>query len=88
MAKQELTFDEFCSKPMELVMHISAEKEHYSHRINREIGVQKITVTRKDKHGGFGASRNIYILDSDPNNYKTADQVYVAYMSQVCGVSA
>jgi hypothetical protein len=86
--KPELTFEEFCAKPMDLVMHMSAEKEHYLHRCNREIGVTKIVITKVKKNGGFGKSYTAYMLDDDKRNFTTSDQVYVAYMEQVCGVKS
>jgi acyl CoA:acetate/3-ketoacid CoA transferase alpha subunit len=84
---KELTFEEFCAKPMELVMHISAEKEHYLHRANREVGVTKIVITKVGKYGGFGKSYTSYILKDDERVFTTADQVYLAYMEKVCGVN-
>lgn len=83
---KELTLEEFCSKPMRLVMHISGEKEHYLHRFNDELGVTKVVVTKVKKHGGFGKSSTIYLLDYDTRTFTTADQVYLAYMDKVCGV--
>lgn len=85
---KELTFEEFCSKPMRLVMHISGEKEHYLHRFNDELGVTKVVVTKVKKHGGFCKSSTIYLLDYDTRTFTTADQVYLAYMEKVCGVKS
>jgi len=85
---KELTFEEFCAQPMQLVMHISAEKEHYLHRHAPTVGVSKIVITRVKKHGGFGKSTATYHLKNDKQVFTTADQVYVAYMERVCGVTA
>ena len=87
MTKQkELTFEEFCAQPMQLVMHISGEKEHYLHRCATDVGVSKITITRVKKTGGFGKSYSTYHLRDDERVFKEADQVYLAYMEKVCGV--
>ena len=42
---KELTFEEFCAQPMQLVIHIIAEKEHYLHRHASTVGVSKIVIT-------------------------------------------
>lgn len=83
---KEYTFEEFCALPMRLVMHISAEKEHYLHRHNDEAGVSKIVITRIKKDGGFGKSYPSYHLTGDERVFLTADQVYLAYMEKACGV--
>ena len=83
----ELTFEEFCALPMRLVMHMSAEKEHYLHRCNDEVGVSKIVITRVKKHGGFGKSYTSYYLKNDERLFNTPDQVYLAYMEKACGVT-
>jgi len=85
---KELTFEEFCALPMELGLHISGDKEHYLHRYNRETNINKVVITPKKKNGGFGKPSTIYYIPNDPVNYLTADQVYVAYMEQVCGVTS
>jgi hypothetical protein len=84
---KEYTFEEFCALPMELGMHISGDKEHYLHRFNPSTGVNKITITRVKKEGGFGRSLSHYYLQDDKRTFTTADQVYVAYMEKVCGVN-
>ena len=85
---KELTFEEFCALPMTLSMHISGEKEHYLHRFQRETDINKVVITRVKKTGGFGKSRTLYYLPNDTRTFNTADQVYVAYMERVCGVTA
>lgn len=85
---KELTFEEFCALPMELGLHISGEKEHYLHRYNRETNVNKVVITEVKKTGGFGKSCTTYYIPNDPQNFETADQVYVAYMERVCGVTS
>lgn len=84
--RPEYTFEEFCAQRMELVMHISGNKEHYMHRFNKETGVNKVTVTQKKKNGDYGNPSSIYYINDDPNNYDTVDQIYVAYMKKVCGI--
>lgn len=85
--RPELTFEEFCALPMQLSMHISGTNEHYLHRFNPSTSVQKVTITRVRKAGGFGKSYTLYYLPDDERTFTTADQVYVAYMEYVCGVS-
>jgi hypothetical protein len=85
---KELTFEEFCAQPMQLVMHISAEKEHYLHRHAPTVSVSKIVITPVKKHGGFGEPSSTYMLGDDERLFKTADQVYLAYMEKVCGVKS
>lgn len=87
MKRPELTFEEFCAQPMQLVMHISGEKEHYLHRHAPAVGVSKITITRVNKHGGFGKYSSTYHMRDDTRVFKEADQVYLAYMEKVCGVA-
>ena len=85
---KELTFEEFCAKPMRMVMHLNGEKENYLHRFNDDLRVSKTTITKKNKYGESTKSFDVYILDHDPRNFQTADQIYVAYMEQVCGVKS
>lgn len=85
-AMKELTFEEFCAQPMELVMHISAEKEHYLHRHAKDVGVSKITITKVKKTGGFGKSTSTYYMKDDKRVFATPDQAYLAYMEKVCGL--
>lgn len=85
---KELTFEEFCNQPMQLVMHISGEKEHYLHRHASNVGVSKIDITRVNKFGGFGKSTSTYHLKDDKRVFNEPDQVYLAYMERVCGVTA
>lgn len=83
---KELTFEEFCAQPLQLVMHISGEKEHYLHRHASTVGVSKFVITRVKRGGGFGKSYVTYVLKDDDRVFKEPDQVYVAYMERVCGV--
>lgn len=85
---KELTFEEFCAQPLELVMHISGEKEHYLHRHAKSVGVSKFVITRVKKTGGFGKTYVTYILKDDDRVFNEPDQVYLAYMERVCGVKA
>ena len=85
---KELTFEEFCEQPLELVMHISAEKEHYLHRHAKSVGVSKIVITRVKKGGGFGKSYTTYFLKNDDRVFTEPDQVYLAYMERVCGIES
>jgi hypothetical protein len=86
MTRPELTYEEFCARPMTLYMHLSGDKEHYIHRFNQETGVNKVTITLKKKDGSFGKSTDSYYIADDPVTYYTPDQMYVAYMKKVCGI--
>jgi predicted Rdx family selenoprotein len=66
---------------------VQGDKEHYLHRYNRETNVNKVVITRKKKNGGFGKSSIIYYFPNEVENYKTADQIYLAYMEKVCEVN-
>jgi hypothetical protein len=85
---KEYTFAEFCELPMTMSMHISGSKEHYLHRFQRETNVNKVVITPVKKNGEFGKASVIYYLPEDSRTFHTADQVYVAYMEKVCGVSS
>jgi len=85
---KEYTFAEFCELPMTLSMHISGSKEHYLHRFQRETNVNKVVITKVDKYGRLGKSSTIYYLPEDSRSFNSIDQVYVAYMEKVCGVSS
>lgn len=86
--RPEYTFEEFCALPMMMSMHISGEKEHYLHRFNPSTGVNKVIITKVKKNGEFGKATTFYYLPDDKRSFTTADQVYVAYMEYVCGVTA
>lgn len=86
--RPELTFEEFCTLPMTLGMHISGSREHYLHRFNPSTGVNKVVVTPIRKNGEFGRPVCFYYLPEDKRTFHSADQVYVAYMEIVCGVTA
>lgn len=83
---REYTFEEFCQLPMELVFHMSGTKEHYLHKVNKETGVYKITITPVKRNGEFGTPTTIFYFGDLA--YDTADQAYVAYMEKACGVTA
>ncbi len=83
----ELTFEEFCAKPMQLVIHLNGQKENYLHRHCAEVQVSTITITKKNKWGHFAKSKTMYIFSLTGDDYETADQVYLAYMEKACGIT-
>ncbi len=85
---RELTFAEFCQMPMELVWHISGDREHLLSKFNKETGVLRHTVTRINRRGEFGKATTTYSLEGDSRTFTAPDQVYVAYMEKVCGVKS
>ena len=85
---RELTFEEFCKQPMDLVIHLNGQKENYLHRHAPDVQVSTITITKKNKHGDCTTSKTMYIFCETGDDYETPDQIYVAYMEQVCGVKS
>lgn len=83
----ELTFEEFCAKPMQLVIHLNGQKENYLHRHCPEVQVSTITISKKNKWGDITGSKTTYIFSLTGDDYDTADQVYLAYMENVCGIT-
>ncbi len=62
-----------------------------AHRVHRndECGVQKEVVTKRKRHGdyygGWESGEVYFYLDRDERQFRTVDQLYVAYMERVCG---
>lgn len=83
---KEYTYEEFCKLPMTLVYHISSEREYTSVRINKETDVGRISITPNEYNGYTGNAEIFYTFDH--KTYDTSDQVYVAYMEKVCGVTS
>lgn len=90
--KPELTFAEFCKLPFQYKMGMSFDwGAHRVHR-NDEHGLQMEYVTKRQRHGdiysGWQEQETTYFLDGDERQFDTPDQLYVAYMEQVCGVKS
>lgn len=57
---------------------------------NEELGIQKDAVTKRkrcgDIYSGWKDAQVSFFLDSDEREFKTIDQLYLAYMEKACGV--
>lgn len=88
---KELTFEEFCEIPMRHTMGISFDWGSLRMYRNEELGIQKDVVTKRKRKGdiysGWKDAQVSFLLDSDKREFKTVDQLYVAYMEKVCGVT-
>lgn len=90
MKKPELTYEEFLAKPM--VYHTGLRFDWGAYRTyrNDDLGIQKEVITRQevvgDIYSGWHAGQVCYYLDGDDRTFTTPDQLYVAYMEQVCNI--
>ena len=91
-ALPELTFDEFTKLHMTNLMHVSYDWGAVNVDINFEHGLRKERITKRKKkgdyYGGWQEPDVSYFLDWDAREFKTVDQLYVAYMEKACGVTA
>ena len=91
MNRTELTFEEFCSLPTTYVLGMVYDWGARRMRRNEQIGLQiEVTTKRKRKgdiYSGWHKGKVTYFLDDDERQFDTLDQVYVAYMEKVCGVT-
>ena len=92
MKNKELTFEEFCQVPLQHTMGISYDWGSHRMYRNEELGLQKQVITKRKRKGdiysGWKDGVAAYFLDRDERQFDTPDQVYVAYMEKVCGVTA
>ncbi len=88
---KELTFEEFCALPMQYTQGMSFDWGAMRLYRNNETGVQKEIVTERmvkgDIYSGWKPQEAVYFLDGDGRQFEAIDQLYVAYMEKVCGVS-
>ena len=89
-AMTELTFEEFCNLP--LIYTLGARFDWGAHRQYRNeahgLWVEVVTkqMVRGDIYSGWHAGQVCYYLDGDDRTFTTPDQLYVAYMEQVCNI--
>lgn len=88
--RPELTYEEFCDKPLQYTMGVRYDwGAHRLHR-NEELGIQKEVVTEQKVKGniysGWKPATVAFFIDGDDKLYDTPDQLYVAYMAKVCEV--
>ena len=88
----ELTFDEFTKLHMTNMLHISYDWGAASIDVNFSHGIRKEVITKRkvkgDIYSGWQEPDVGYFLGNDDREFKTVDQLYVAYMEKVCGVTA
>lgn len=92
MNRRELTFKEFCQLPFVYTMGMVYDWGAQRMSRNEEHGLQIEVVTKRKRKGdiysGWHDGQRAFFLDGDPNQYDTLDQLYVAYMEEVCGVKS
>lgn len=85
----ELTFEEFCQQPLTYHMGMSGDWGAQRMYRNNELGIQREVHTKRKRYGdiysGWHNGEVSYFLDGDPNEYKCAAELYVAWMAKVCG---
>ena len=89
---KELTYEEFCSYPLQYTL--GARYDWGAHRVHRneELRIQKETITKQKVSGniysGWKPATVAFFLDGDDRQFDTPDQVYLAYMERVCGMKS
>lgn len=91
MNRPELTFEEFCSLPLHYTFGMTYDWGAQRMYRNEQVGLQKEIVTKRQIYGdiysGWHEGEVAFFLDWDERQFDTVDQVYVAYMEKVCGVT-
>jgi hypothetical protein len=86
----ELTYEEFCEKPLLYTMGLSGDWGAQRLYRNEELGIQKETRTERLRHGdiygGWHDSVVAFFVDGDPREFRTSADLYVAWMEKVCGM--
>jgi hypothetical protein len=86
MKKPELTYEEFCKLPFIYKFGFTYEWGACRVYRNEEHGLQKEYVTKRNRHDEWPGQQTSLFMDSDDREFKTSDQLYVAYMEKVCGI--
>lgn len=85
----EYTFEEFCALPMVYSFGLSLDTGSFRQYTHLPTGVSRETYTvRNQMTQKFGRTKTWFYIKGEKEVYHTADQVYVAYMEKVCGVTA
>lgn len=85
---KELTYEEFCALPMQYTWGLSLETGAFRQHSNLQIGlIREMYTPRNPDTGKWGKGKIWFCLKGRKEIYKTPDQVYVAYMEKVCGVT-
>ena len=91
-ALPELTYAEFCELPLLYTLGMRFDWGAHRQYRNDEHGFCVEVVTKQavygDIYSGWKPGERAYFLDGDDREFKTVDQLYVAYMEKVCGVTA
>ncbi len=86
----ELTFEEFCEQPLRYTLGTTGDAGAHRMYRNDDLGIQKEVHTKRRRHGdiysGWCDAEVYFYIDGDPNEYRSAAEVYVAWMAKVCGV--
>lgn len=89
---QELTYEEFCALEFRYTLGMTFDWGAQRAYRNEQHGIQMEYVTKRRRYGdiysGWKEQDTSYFLDGDEREFKTPDQVYLAYMEKVCGVTA
>ena len=87
---KELTYEEFCALPYQYVFGLNGDSGAHRIHANKEYGFQIDTITKRkvagDIYSGWKKEKRIYSLRGDKRDFKTPDQLYVAYMEKACGI--
>ena len=86
---KELTFAEFSELPLTYTFGLSASTYAVRQYQNLEYGIAKeVNTPFNEKKWKWGKPKVVYFMPNDKRNFDTVDQLYVAYMEKVCGVTA
>ena len=85
----ELTYEEFCALPLQYMYGVTADKYAIRQYNNMDHGFGKeVNTPFNSRTWTWGKPKVVYYLFNDERNFTTPDQLYVAYMEKVCGVTA
>lgn len=86
----ELTFEEFCLVPLAYRTGIVGNSSASRMYRNDELGIQREVHTKRkvpgDIYSGWKDGEVFYFMDDDAREFRTAADLYVAWMARVCGV--
>jgi hypothetical protein len=86
----ELTFEEFCQRPLQYVGGLVGASGAQRVYRNDDLGIQKETLTKRKKYNdiysGWGETKTFFFLDGDKRQFANPAELYVAWMLKVCRV--
>jgi hypothetical protein len=90
MTRPELTYEEFCELHFEFRWRMTGDWGAETVYVNDDCGIWKYVQTKRkvrgDIYSGWKDSVVSYFIDSDGCEFKSFEDLYVAYMEKVCGV--